>query len=295
MTKRRYHIQHSTTYKYDGSVELSHNQIRLTPQRIPDVQNPVWHAIKIEPQPVARRVRRDSFGNEVTYFEIDSRHEEMEIVSECLVETWPAPVPDPTGGLGWEEALQTMRASTETWATKGMFFTTPTTLIEPSAELREFALESFQPGRPLREAAIDLMSRVFNEFEFDPKATTISTPLSEVLAGRKGVCQDFAHLAIGCVRSLGLAARYVSGYIETVPPPGKERLVGADASHAWFSVLDPSTGDWLDLDPTNNIMPQGQHVVMSYGRDYSDVPPVKGLTVGSGSHKLDVAVDVIPQ
>lgn len=291
---RRYHIQHRTTYKYDGTVNLSYNQIRLTPHRIPDVQNPIWHAVKIEPSPTARKARMDSFGNQVTYFEIDKNHEEMEIFSECLVETWPRPRIEGSG-MSWEQARDFLRHSGEPWATEGMLFTIPTAQVTMSPEVHAFAAKSFLPGRPLQEAVQDLMSRIFDEFEFDPSATTVSTPLKDVLLGKKGVCQDFAHLGIGCVRSHGLAARYVSGYIETVPPPGKERLVGADASHAWFSVLDPESETWIDLDPTNNLVPQGQHVIMAYGRDYSDTPPVKGLTVGSGSHHLDVAVDVIPQ
>ncbi len=291
--QRRYHIRHRTTYEYGGSVNLSYNQLRLTPHRLPGQQNPIWNAIGIKPKPSQRHPHTDLFGNEVIYFEISDHHEVMEILSECLVETTSGTLPNST--IPWERARSLLREASRTTAIQGTLFTIPTELVSMSDEVIAFATSSFPAGCPLFEGAQDLMARIHSEFEFDPAATSVSTPLTEVLAGRKGVCQDFAHLGIGCLRSLGLAARYVSGYIETEPPPGKPRLVGADASHAWFSVLDPETGYWLDLDPTNNLIPEGRHVVVGYGRDYADVPPVKGLMVGSGNHHLDVAVDVIPQ
>jgi len=156
----------------------------------------------------------------------------------------------------------------------------------------DYALKSFPPGRPLIDAVHDLMQRIFHEFNYDPEFSTIATPLKDVLEHRSGVCQDFAHLAIGCMRSMGLAARYVSGYIETEPPPGKERLVGADASHAWFSAYLPEHG-WLDFDPTNNQLPGERHITVAWGRDFADVTPLKGVAFGSGEHELKVSVDVL--
>jgi transglutaminase-like putative cysteine protease len=158
-------------------------------------------------------------------------------------------------------------------------------------ELQSYAERSFAEGRPIVEAVYDLMERIHRDFTYDPHFTTLATPLSEVLKHRRGVCQDFAHLAIGCLRTQGLAAKYISGYIETLPPPGQEKLIGADASHAWFSVFVPDTG-WLDFDPTNNQMPMDQHITLAWGRDYSDVTPLKGVIFGGGKHDLKVQVHV---
>lgn len=291
---RRYEIRHRTAYSYQDSIDLSYNQLRLTPLSRPG-QRVVSHSITITPKPLARRNHTDGFGNQVTYFEIGQRHQDMVVTSESLVETEATHAPTSSGPeSGWETVRDHLTRSLAPRLIEGQLFTLPTPIAECSPALRDYAQPSFPSGRPLREAALDLMGRIHREFKFDPAATTVATPLAEVLKGRKGVCQDFAHLAIGCLRSLGLAARYVSGYLETVPPPGKERLVGADASHAWLSVLDPETG-WMDLDPTNNLQPAGQHITVAVGRDYADVTPVKGLTVGSGDHQMEVTVDVIPQ
>lgn len=289
--KRCYHIRHLTTYQYAEPVDLSYNQVRLTP-RVHPGQAVASFRLTIEPAPVALRTHVDAFGNEIAYFEVAQMHRRMSILADSVVET--------DGGLldrkelgeqSWEavrDGLRERRGSAE-----GVFYTLPTAAVPCSEALWRYARPSFAPGRCLREAAQDLMGRICREFEFDATATTVSTPLSEVLEKRRGVCQDFAHLGIGCVRSMGLPARYVSGYIETVPPPGKERLVGVDASHGWFAVLDPEVG-WLELDPTNNLVRGERHIVVAYGRDYADTAPVKGLTVGSGSHELSVEVDVIP-
>jgi transglutaminase-like putative cysteine protease len=165
-------------------------------------------------------------------------------------------------------------------------------MIKTSAELGSYAQPSFLPNRPLVEVVRDLMQRIYKDFIYDPSFTTIATPLSEVLKYRRGVCQDFAHLAIACLRAHGIAARYVSGYVETRPEPGKPRIVGADASHAWFSVYIPGIG-WLDFDPTNNTVPLDQHITLAWGRDYADVTPLKGIAFGGGQHTLSVSVDVL--
>jgi transglutaminase-like putative cysteine protease len=165
-------------------------------------------------------------------------------------------------------------------------------MVNTSAELANYAETSFQPNRPLVQVVTNLMQRIYEDFTYDPTFTTIATPLSDVLHFRRGVCQDFAHLAIGCLRSFGIAARYVSGYVETRPEPGKQRLVGADASHAWFAVYVPGIG-WLEFDPTNNKLPFDQHITLAWGRDYTDVTPLKGIAFGGGQHSLSVSVDVL--
>jgi transglutaminase-like putative cysteine protease len=159
--------------------------------------------------------------------------------------------------------------------------------------LRRYAAASFPAGRPTLEALLDLTQRIYRDFTYDPRATTVSTPLNQVWRTRRGVCQDFAHFQIGCLRALGLPARYVSGYLVTKPPPGKPRLVGADASHAWVALYCPGVG-WIDADPTNNVLPAEHHITVAYGRDFSDVSPVKGVILGGGHHTLSVAVDVTP-
>jgi len=165
-------------------------------------------------------------------------------------------------------------------------------MVTTTQELADYARASFLPGRPLVDVVSDLMQRIYTDFTYDPAFTTIATPLSTVLAHRRGVCQDFAHLAIGCLRSFGLSARYISGYVETLPEPGKPRLIGADASHAWFAVYLPGVG-WLDFDPTNNKLPYDQHITLAWGRDYADVTPLKGIAFGGGQHTLSVSVDVL--
>ena len=170
-------------------------------------------------------------------------------------------------------------------------FTFDSLYVPRNAELADYAAPSFAPHRPLLDAVMDLTGRIHKDFRYDAKATTLATPLTDVLKQRRGVCQDFAHLALGCLRSLGLAARYVSGYLQTRVPAGRERLVGADASHAWFAVFCPTVG-WVDFDPTNNLIPSEQHLTIAWGRDYDDISPVKGVILGGGSHTMSIAVDV---
>ena len=200
---------------------------------------------------------------------------------------------DRNKSLSWEKARDRLRNDRSADVIEATQFTLDSPMIKTDELLAEYAKGSFLPGRPLDEAVHDLMQRIYAEFKYDPEFSTIATPLTEVMKHRSGVCQDFAHLAIGCLRSRGLAARYVSGYIETAPPPGKERLIGADASHAWFSVFHPGFG-WLDFDPTNNQLPTDRHITVAWGRDYADVTPLRGVAFGGGKHKLKVAVDVLP-
>jgi len=271
----KYSIDHTTVYTYFEPVSLCHNVLRLAPR---DTGQQVCKGItvKIQPEPDTLREYEDFFGNKVIYFSIEREHGQLVVNVHSEIEKRMA-----------EQHLP--EDSQEAGEISQFVFETPMTAC--SEEIKTYAGVSFQPGRPVLEAAMDLMRRIYTDFDFTPGFTTISTPLSVVMRERKGVCQDFAHLAIACVRSAGLPARYVSGYIETIPPPGVEKLTGVDASHAWFSVYIAGMG-WVDLDPTNNIMPGDQHITIGWGRDYSDVAPLKGIILSSGSHRLSVSVDV---
>lgn len=209
---------------------------------------------------------------------------EVEVIS-------PPNCPSPDNQPNWEQvaAWPTNNRSPETVEAFPFLYDSP--LIHRFPALKDYARLSFPSGRPVIEATRDLMQRIYSDFAYDPESTTVHTPLTDVFDHRRGVCQDFAHLAIGCLRLIGLAARYVSGYIETIPPPGKVRLVGADASHAWFSIFVPGIG-WIDFDPTNNQLPSEQHITVAWGRDFSDVSPLKGVALGGGLHTVAVSVDV---
>lgn len=235
----------------------------------------------------------DGFGNLVNQFGLHEPHSEMTVAASSVVEVEPWEEPDdPTA---WEEVVDQIGGATGDLAVEVGAFRARSTFVDLfglGGDLRAIADRSFAPGRPIVDATRGLCRDIFSSFEFDPHFSNVSTPLGDVLTARRGVCQDFAHLAVGCLRSLGLAARYVSGYIETVPPPGEERLVGADASHAWCSVWTPLAG-WVDFDPTNDHLPVNDHVTVAWGRDYADVIPVRGVMIGpSTTQSLDVAVDV---
>ena len=269
--RRKYNITHRTTYTYFEPVSVCHNVLRLAPRNT--AQQVCRHvAVKISPEPDTMREYEDFFGNKVIYFSIEKEHARLTV--------------DVRSEVDIIAGLDGMRDSVEI---RQFIFETPMTAWDE--EIYHYARVSFQPGRPVLEAAGDLMRRIYTDFEFTPGFTTISTPVAEVMRERKGVCQDFAHLAIACIRSVGLPARYVSGYIETVSPEGVEKLIGADASHAWFSVYDPAMG-WMDFDPTNNMIPGDQHITIGWGRDYADIAPMKGIILSSGSHGLRVSVDV---
>lgn len=267
----KYIINHKTIYTYPEPVSVCHNVLRLVPR---DTEGQRCKAVKvsIEPKPDSLQEYEDFFGNKVIYFSIEKEHGELTVVVRSEIEKrafgGPAILP--------EDVSQYV-------------FATPMTVFGP--EVLAYARVSFVPGRGVMEAGLDLMRRIYTDFEFTPGFTTVSTPVSEVMRERKGVCQDFAHLAIACVRSVGLPARYVSGYIETISPPGVEKLIGVDASHAWFSLYIPEVG-WADFDPTNNVLPGDQHVTIGWGRDYADIAPMKGVILSSGSHGLRVSVDV---
>ena len=214
-------------------------------------------------------------------------------MSRSLVEIRPSTPPRPNATPPWETVRDGLPLDTSSTGLDAFQFVFDSPCIRSSPELAAYCALSFRPGRPILEDALDLTHRIYHEFKYQPGSTSVNTPPSEVLRTRRGVCQDFAHVQIGCLRSLGLAARYVSGYLLTQPPPGQARLMGADASHAWLSIYIPQHG-WVDLDPTNNIIPSLDHILLAWGRDYSDVCPVKGIFHGGGRHSVSVSVDVIP-
>jgi len=286
-----YQITHTTTYQYAEPVVLCHNEARLLPVNTP-YQQCIDSHISIDPQPSDYRERRDYFGNQVAYFSIHSPHSSLRVTSVSHVNTTPISY-DLTAAddKTWEDVAGHLTNQRDEDSLEALQYKLNSPLIIANQEMASYAERSFLQGRPIIEAVHDLMERIHRDFTYDPQFSSIATPLLEVLKHRRGVCQDFAQLAIGCLRSMGLAARYVSGYIETLPPAGQPRLIGADASHAWFAVYVPTLG-WIDFDPTNNQMPMDKHITVAIGRDYRDVTPLKGVIFGGGKHKLDVSVDV---
>ena len=288
----KYRITHSTTYEYADAVSLSHNIARLRPRDSGLQQICLRHELSVQPAPSDRSDSLDYFGNHVSYFSLQESHNQLSITARSEVEITPALRPDFSAGAPWEEVRDEVLAGAapETRAAREFTFDSP--YVIRSAELENYALASFSPDRPFLECVLDLTERIHREFEFLPGATKVGTPVADVLRMRKGVCQDFAHLQLGCLRSLGFPARYVSGYIATTPPPGQRRLQGADVSHAWISVYAPGLG-WIDFDPTNGLMPSDSHVTVGWARDYDDIGPVRGVVVGGRRQHLDVSVDVV--
>jgi len=288
----KYRVTHKTRYVYGASVPLSHNVLRLHPRRTP------WQTchefeLAIDPIPAQRRERIDFFGNHETWISVQEPHRELNIEGRGEIETSEHKELSAVAAPAWDRvpAILSSRLDGEYLAAREYTFDSP--MIQRCPELAEYAAPSFAAGANLIECVVNLTQRIFDEFKFDKKSTTIGTPILEVLAQRSGVCQDFAQLEIGCLRSMGLPARYVSGYVVTKPPPGQERLVGADASHAWVSVFVPEHG-WLDLDPTNGLVPNDEHITLAWARDYSDIVPIKGVVTGGQQHSLFYSVDVAP-
>lgn len=287
----KYRLVHRTKYTYEGAVTVSHHLARLAPRSLPGQSCP-WHELEIVPQPFGRGVHLDSFGNATAYFEIEGKHETLEVTARSLVEVLPPAFRDPRATPPWEAVRAACQVEKLTPGSEAGAFRFASPMVPLGREFADYARVEFAPGRPILEAVLGLTARIFKDFKFDPKATEVTTPVSEVLKKRAGVCQDFAHLMLACLRSLGLPARYVSGYLETIAPPGKIRLTGADASHAWVSVFCGESSGWIDTDPTNNLLPGDRHITVAWGRDFSDVSPLRGVTLGAGGQKLDVAVDV---
>jgi len=288
-----YRVVHATEYQYAEPVSTSHHQLCLSP-RPSERQTTSAEEIAIVPAPVVRRQRTDYFGNRCTNIEMQEPHRALSVVSRFEVDVHAGGrVPEWSPSPAWEEAREAVKRprTPELLAACSFSFESPHVQIPRQAEA--YARRSFGDGRPLLQALLDLTGRINAEFKYDNRATTVSTPVAQVFQHQRGVCQDFAHLAIACLRALGLAARYVSGYLVTTPPPGRPRLVGADASHAWLSVFCPGLG-WIDVDPTNNVMPDEHHITVAWGRDFGDVTPMRGVILGGGAHSVRVSVDVSP-
>jgi transglutaminase-like putative cysteine protease len=285
-----YRITHRTTYDYPEPVTASHHAARVKP-RPTGAQGRSDFALHITPEPAAKTMRMDYFGNRVCFFSIQQIHKRLDITAVSRVSIGPVRTPPLTESPDWSQvaAMFSDPVSAEVIEPYQFCFNSP--LIVATANLADYALESFSSETSLLTGVQDLNRRIHADFNYDPVATTVATPLTEVLASRRGVCQDFAHIAIACLRSLGLPARYVSGYLRTHAAPGKPRLAGADASHAWFSAFCPRSG-WVDFDPTNNLIPAQEHITVAYGRDFSDVSPITGILVGGGSHQVKVGVEV---
>jgi transglutaminase-like putative cysteine protease len=289
----KYQVSHVTTYRYSEPVPLGHNEAHLTPRRF-ERQECLDSRLAVWPAPAILRTWTDYFGNPVIFFALEEEHAKLTVTSTSVVELFESRWPAGQSTPDWETVRAALAAPADAAALAAALFRFDSPYARCHPRLAEYAGQSFTPGRPLLDAALDLTARIHGEFRYDPAATNVHTPILDVFEKRRGVCQDFAHLEIACLRSLGLAARYVSGYLSTDPPAGQERLVGADASHAWASLYCPGMG-WLDLDPTNNQMPTLRHVTIAWGRDYGDVCPIKGVFIGGGHHGMSVAVDVVRQ
>jgi transglutaminase-like putative cysteine protease len=289
----RYRVVHETRSTYQSMVSLSQQFLHLSPRAFA-FQETESHLIWFDPVVNETRTGVDYFGNHTRHVAITLPHDSLLVHAESTVALRARPgLAQLAGTLPWESVRDMMgrEKSPPTLDACRYLYASPHVTSFPALEA--YARLSFTPARPQLDAALELTRRIFDDFEFDGEATDISTPLEQVLRGRRGVCQDFAQLMIGCLRSLGLPARYVSGYILTHPPAGKPRLVGADASHAWVSVYCPALG-WIDLDPTNGSLVQDEHITLGWGRDFSDVTPMRGVVLGGGAQELDVQVTVTP-
>ncbi|MGA2213349.1 MAG: transglutaminase family protein [Bryobacteraceae bacterium] len=279
---------HVTRYWYSGPVSMCHTEVHLRP-RARQNQTILEYALEVGPTPDSLLSREDYFGNEVTFFSIAEPHRELIITSRCLANVDAIAPPALELSPAWEQAREEVakRDTPETFEAGQFVFESPS--VRVGAPFAQYAAASFTAGRPFLSAVEDLSRRIFTDFHYDRRATTIGTPVDEVLTSRRGVCQDFAHVMIACLRSLHLPARYISGYLRT-----SGDFVGKGASHAWVSAWCPVFG-WQDFDPTNNVMPRGDHFTVAWGRDYSDVTPVKGVALGGGEQVINVSVDVSPQ
>jgi len=285
-----YEVSHRTVYRYGQPVSISHHLLHLTP-RAASFQRCRDSAIEITPAPTVRAAQVDYFGNPTTFVTIQQTHLELVLHALSVIAVDERATPPPEETPAWEEVGRQAREDRAPEALEALefVFASPYAPILPETEA--YAAPSFLPGRPALAAARDLTHRIFTDFTYDPGATSLATSVADAFAMRRGVCQDFAHLGLSCLRAFGIPARYVSGYLMTRPPPGGERLIGADASHAWLAIWIPEHG-WVDLDPTNDMIPGQEHITVAWGRDYGDVSPVSGVMFGGGAHEVAVDVDV---
>jgi transglutaminase-like putative cysteine protease len=293
---RHYRVEHRTAYRYAEPVMLSHQQLHLTPRTL-DYQSIQAHEVVFNPAPTQLRKIIDAFGNPVTEIAIETAHKTLDIIARTTLSVTERRTNDPVETPSWEIARDAL-AYRAGWHPEPAILDATQYLFEsPYARvkrsLKAYAGDCFEPGRPILAAATALMAKLHGEFKFDATATSVTTPVMTFFEQKRGVCQDFTHLMISCLRSTGLAARYVSGYLLTRPAPGKPRRVGTDVSHAWVSLFVPANG-WIDLDPTNNLMPSLEHITIAWGRDFSDVTPLRGVINGGGEQTLEVKVKVEP-
>ena len=288
----RYRIRHRTQYTYEAHASVSKNVLYLQPRETQN-QKITQFQTTIHPAPNFRVTRKDAFGNLFEVITVESPHTQLDITTESTVKVTSPPALKPALTPSLEKMCEAVRRPLNDEALSAAEFTFASPMVPILESVHEWAAPSFPPNTPVLVGAIDLMHRLFETFTYDSNATTVTTPVIDVFRTRRGVCQDFAHIMLSALRSCGLSARYVSGYLETIPPPGKPRLIGVDASHAWVSVFVGPHG-WVDLDPTNNLIPEERHVTLAYGRDYQDVTPVRGVILGGGAHHLSVSVDMAP-
>jgi transglutaminase-like putative cysteine protease len=287
-----YTVRHRTTYRYRQDVAYSRLVAHLAPRHTPR-QQALNFVVQALPEPMERFERTDFFGNPTDWFTIDEPHDVLDILAESQVRVGTPPELDADAALSWENARRMFEFPADPPALEALQYTFDTPLTAGNAEVVAYAARSFTRGRSLLSCVLELNSRIHADFRYDKDATDTRTTVERVFELRAGVCQDLAHAGLAAVRAMGLAARYVSGYLLTHPPPGRERLIGADASHAWFSVWIPPFG-WVDVDPTNDVVPGNEHITLAWGRDYGDVAPIHGIITGGSEHEVDVAVDVVP-
>ena len=287
-----YRVRHRTTYRYQQDVSyschLTHLHLRETP-----LQHVFNSAVTLDPVPASREQRPDYFGNLCEWFTLDQPHTLLEVLAESRVRVNPPPDRDASLSESWEAVRGLLEDAADAESRDAVQFIFDSPLTAFTSDVAAYAIQSFPPGQKLLTGALELMNRIHADFRYDTSVTDATTPVDRVFEIRAGVCQDLAHVGIAALRSLGLPARYVSGYLLTQPPPGMPRMLGADASHAWFSVWTPPLG-WIDLDPTNNVLVGEGHVTLAYGRDYGDVSPLNGIILGGHDHVIEVGVDVIP-
>lgn len=292
----RYQITHETHYRYAYAVSLSKQLLHLQPRQTA-YQTILSQQLNIKPEPHERLLLQDSFSNPCVQLEFNQPHDELKVTANMTIEVFNRPELDFAQSMPWQELVALCRYQSGRHITEELMAALPFCFQSPYIPLKhlfaDYAADCFEANKPILQATQALMAKIFSEFSFDPKATHIGTPLLEVLKNKRGVCQDYAHFMLACLRSLGIPARYVSGYLLTHPPEGQPRLIGADASHAWVAVYCPHLG-WVDFDPTNNLLPNLEHITIAWGRDFSDVSPLRGVIFGGGQHQLEVRVTVLP-
>jgi transglutaminase-like putative cysteine protease len=288
-----YDVVHRTTYRYAEPVDVSYHTLRVAPRALPH-QKVLRASVIATPAPLRVVDGTDWYGNKVSHISLEEPHAELVVDARSVVDVeFPKP-PDAAATPPWERVRDDLDGAglPEAWDVSEFVRESPMALWDDT--VRDYARDSFPAGRPVFAAVLDLNARIKKDFVFDPRATAVATPVEQVMGLRRGVCQDFAHVMIACLRAHGLAARYVSGYVRTYPQAGQPRRVGADASHAWVGVWVPGTG-WVDVDPTNDLVVKDEHVVIGWGRDYSDISPIRGVILGGGAHELSVSVDLAPR